>query len=76
MKLMSSNMVNLQIIGAVATNKLEYDAQISDWFTRTGIVGFSKDTTRFNAAHLLTCSTKYDPQYCASSKGSSKSTVV
>ena len=31
----------------------------------------SKNTTRFNATPA--CSTKYDPQYCASSKGSTKS---
>ena len=50
MKLMSSNMIPAQTIADVATNKREFDAQISDWFTRTGTMGSNKDITRFNAA--------------------------
>ena len=33
MKLMSSNMIPAQTIADVATNKREFDARISDWFT-------------------------------------------
>ena len=38
-KLMSSNMVPSQTIRAVAINKLQFNTQISDWFTRTGNMG-------------------------------------
>ena len=64
-------MVPSQTIGAVAINKREFNARISDWFNRKEIMGSSKDTTCFNSAPI--CSAKYDPQYCASSKGSTKS---
>ena len=70
MKLMSSNMFPLQTIVAVAIDKRGFNARISDWFTPTGIMGSSKDTIRFNIA--ATCSTKYNPEYCASSKSSTK----
>ena len=56
MKLMLSNMTPAQSIADVATNKREFEARISDWFTRTGTMGSNKDITRFNAAP--TCSTK------------------
>ena len=56
MKLMSSNMIPAQTIADVATNKREFDARISDWFTCTGTMGSNKDITHFNAAP--TCSTK------------------
>ena len=65
MKLMSCNMVPLQTIGAVTINKCEFDAQVS-----TGTMGSCKDTTCFNT--VTTYSAKYDPQYCTSSKGSTK----
>ena len=71
MKIMSSNIVSSQTRRAVAINKREFDAPINDWFTRTGITGSNNSSTRFNAAP--TCSTKYDPQYCASSKGLTES---
>ena len=50
MKLMSSNMTPAQTIADVATNKREFDDQISDWFTRTGTMGSNKDFARFKAA--------------------------
>ena len=55
-KLMSSNMIPAQTIVDVAINKREFDARISDWFTRTGTTGCNKNITRFNATP--TCSTK------------------
>ena len=65
MKLMSNNMTPAQTIADVATNKREFGARISDWFTRTGSMGYNKDFTCFNAAP--TCSTKS----CRSSRSSS-----
>ena len=56
-KLMSSNMVPSQTIRAVVINKLQFDTQISDWFTRTGNMGFIKDTTSFDATQLAQLNT-------------------
>ena len=56
-KLMSSNMVPSQTIRAVAIKKLQFNTQISDWFTRTGNMSFSKDTTSFDATPLAQLNT-------------------
>ena len=45
MKLMSSNMIFAQTKADVATNKREFDARISDWFTRTETMGSNEDIT-------------------------------